>query len=207
MGGAKGDIDGDGKIDFVFGSRANANSLHNNAVLRLSYLGGSITDSSSYKLSIVDSLITKTGGDISLLNICNMDGDKENEIVYTSGYPRSYSLDTLVEIVVLDTKETKITGVEKTRELVPTDYYMNQNYPNPFNPTTTIKFGITKESDVDLRIYDMLGKEVSTLINNHKVKAGNYEISFDASRLSSGVYIYSLKTGAKVISRKMTLLK
>ncbi len=107
-------------------------------------------------------------------------------------------------------------GVKKNPEKqLPTEYSLSQNYPNPFNPSTTIKYSIplnvSRESSVvSLVVFDILGREVATLVNNQQ-KAGNYKVNFDASNLSSGVYFYRLKsgtsTGSVTKSRKMILLR
>ncbi|MEE9429811.1 MAG: T9SS type A sorting domain-containing protein [Melioribacteraceae bacterium] len=96
---------------------------------------------------------------------------------------------------------------------VPTDYQLYQNYPNPFNPTTTIKYSIpnvekhTKSfSNVTLKVYDVIGKEVATLVNQ-KQTAGNYEVSFDATELTSGVYFYKITTDEFNQVHKMLVLK
>ena len=86
------------------------------------------------------------------------------------------------------------------------DYSLEQNYPNPFNPTTTIKYSIKEKGYVELNIYDLLGSEIATLVNEEKLP-GNYNISFDASALSSGVYLYTIKSGSFVQTRKMLLMK
>ena len=83
---------------------------------------------------------------------------------------------------------------------------MLQNYPNPFNPSTTIKFQIPNSSFVNLKVYDVLGNEVATLVNEEK-PAGTYQLSFDASNLSSGIYFYKLQAGNIVETKKMILLK
>ncbi|MDP3149323.1 MAG: T9SS type A sorting domain-containing protein [Ignavibacteria bacterium] len=91
--------------------------------------------------------------------------------------------------------------------IVPVEFYVNQNYPNPFNPSTTISFGLPKESFVDLRVYNVLGQEVAVLISNQMRKAGNQQVRFDASGLASGTYIYRLKTDNQVVTKKMILMK
>ena len=96
-------------------------------------------------------------------------------------------------------------GVES--DVIPAKFFVDQNYPNPFNPTTTIKFGLPSQSVVDLRIYDILGREVTTLVKNQALKAGTYSYNFDASNLASGTYIYRLTTGNNVVTKKMLLLK
>ncbi len=92
-------------------------------------------------------------------------------------------------------------------KLIPDAFYVNQNYPNPFNPSTTISFGLSKESFVDLRVYNVLGQEVAVLIGNQIRKAGNQQVKFDASSLSSGTYIYRLKADNQIVTKKMILMK
>ncbi len=86
------------------------------------------------------------------------------------------------------------------------DYSLEQNYPNPFNPTTKINYSIKEKGNVELRIFDLLGSEIATLVSEEK-EPGNYEVYFDASNLSSGVYLYTLKAGSFVQTRKMLLMK
>ena len=89
---------------------------------------------------------------------------------------------------------------------IPTSYKLFQNYPNPFNPSTTINFDIPKSGNVDIKIFDLSGKEIKTLINEFK-NAGSYEVTFNAGSFASGVYFYSLKAGNFISARKMLLLK
>ena len=81
-----------------------------------------------------------------------------------------------------------------------------QNFPNPFNPSTTINYQIPKDGMVTIKIYDILGREIRTLVNEYK-PAGRYNITFNASNLASGVYIYQLKSGSFVASKKLVLMK
>lgn len=96
---------------------------------------------------------------------------------------------------------------------IPDNFVMSQNYPNPFNPTTTIEFSLPEDAIVTLKVYNMLGQEVATLINREELSYGPEYVSFDASSLSSGVYIYrltaeGLETGSKTaIMKKMVLMK
>ncbi len=85
-------------------------------------------------------------------------------------------------------------------------FSLDQNYPNPFNPTTNINFSLGVKSPVSLKVYDMLGREVATLVNE-ELTAGSHSVSFDASKLTSGVYVYSLKAGNFSVSKKLTLVK
>jgi len=91
------------------------------------------------------------------------------------------------------------------------EFAVKQNFPNPFNPSTTIKYSIAKNVNrelevVSLVVYDILGKEVATLVNKEQ-KAGNYEVMFNASNLSSGVYFYRLQSGSFVETKKLMLLR
>ncbi|MCB0729252.1 MAG: T9SS type A sorting domain-containing protein, partial [Ignavibacteriae bacterium] len=89
---------------------------------------------------------------------------------------------------------------------LPQSYSISQNYPNPFNPSTNLEFGISELGFVTLKIYDISGKEVETLVNEVK-PAGFYTVSFDASGLTSGVYFYSITSGDFSATKKMMLLK
>jgi hypothetical protein len=99
-------------------------------------------------------------------------------------------------------------GVEQEDELagLPREYTLSQNYPNPFNPRTKIVFSLPERSKVKLVIYDILGKQVAVLVDDVK-EAGYYRAEFDGSRVASGMYLYVLKAGDRVISRKMLLTK
>ena len=89
---------------------------------------------------------------------------------------------------------------------IPQDFSLSQNFPNPFNPSTTIQYSIPFTNMVTLKVFDVLGKEVANLVNEYK-NAGNYEVNFDASKLSSGTYFYQLKAGQFTETKKLVLLK
>ena len=103
---------------------------------------------------------------------------------------------------------------EKKHSIIPDNFNLFQNYPNPFNPSTAIEFSNPRTEFVTLKIYDLLGQEVATLVSD-KLKAGNYTFTWDAGFLASGVYYYQLKAGdpltgsgsGYVQSRKMILLQ
>lgn len=103
-------------------------------------------------------------------------------------------------------KITMPTVGVKNISTVASDYSLSQNYPNPFNPTTNIKFSIKKAGFVTLKVYDINGKEVSTLVNN-KMEIGSYEYTLNASNLSSGVYFYTIKANGYTETKKMMLIK
>ena len=99
-----------------------------------------------------------------------------------------------------------IVSVKKMENNLPSDVVLYNNYPNPFNPATTIKFEIPTASFVTIKVFDMLGKEIATLVNETK-SAGYYNVTFDASKLTSGVYIYTISTNNFTQSRKILLMK
>ncbi|MGB8316563.1 MAG: T9SS type A sorting domain-containing protein, partial [Ignavibacteriaceae bacterium] len=95
---------------------------------------------------------------------------------------------------------------EKDYNNLPDKFTLEQNYPNPFNPTTYLKFSIPKQLFINIKVYDVLGRNIATLVNNIK-PAGNYEIEFDGSNLSSGVYFYQIRAGEFIKTKKMLLTK
>ena len=99
-----------------------------------------------------------------------------------------------------------IINVEDENSSMPRNYSLSQNFPNPFNPNTTIKWQMPEASFVTLKIYDVLGREVITLANE-ELSAGEHEVTFNASQLSSGVYLYQLKAGSVIETKKMVLLR
>ena len=99
-----------------------------------------------------------------------------------------------------------ITGVTDQLPGIPTVYDLVQNFPNPFNPSTSIRFSIPEAGLVTLKVYSLLGEEVATIVNEFK-NAGNYSAQFDASSLTSGVYVYRISTGNYTASKKMMLMK
>jgi len=107
---------------------------------------------------------------------------------------------------VLKLTET-VTLIKSENNIVPSEFKLNQNYPNPYNPTTTISFSLPKSEFVSLKVYDILGKEVATIVNE-RLEAGTYNQLFEApSNFTSGVYFYKLIAGNYTDTKKMTLLK
>jgi predicted outer membrane repeat protein len=102
--------------------------------------------------------------------------------------------------------EDQIVGLNEIHQNIPLIYSLSQNYPNPFNPTTAIEFAIPKSEFVTLRVYNILGEEVATLVTK-RLTAGSYKYDWDASSLASGVYLYRIKAGDYVETRKMVLIK
>ncbi len=100
----------------------------------------------------------------------------------------------------------QITDVKKYNENIPFKFLLEQNYPNPFNPSTVIRFSILKTSKVTLTVYNILGQIIVTLVNQN-LQAGNHEVNFNGSNISSGVYFYRLNAGSFTSTKKMLLLK
>ena len=103
--------------------------------------------------------------------------------------------------------QSQLSPVVLVNNIIPLNYNVSQNFPNPFNPSTIIKYQIPQNSFVNLKVYNSLGQETATLVNG-MVNAGNYEVQFNASNLSSGVYYYIIKAGDNFVqTRKMILMK
>jgi len=110
------------------------------------------------------------------------------------------------EIIDAINSELLKQGNEVNTKIIPDGFALLQNYPNPFNPTTTIRYSIPNSEFVTLKVYDVLGNEVATLVNEEK-PAGSYEVEFKATELSSGIYFYKLQTNSFVETKKLVLLK
>ncbi len=106
---------------------------------------------------------------------------------------------------LIESDNTGTGAVENIAEL-PTEYSLSQNYPNPFNPSTVISFSMVENGFVNLKVYDISGKEILTLVNESK-NAGRYEVKFDGSRFASGVYFYKITAGNFSAVKRMFLIK
>ena len=98
-----------------------------------------------------------------------------------------------------------LSNIENEKPLI-TDYYLNQNYPNPFNPTTKIAYGLKNCGFVSIKVFDLTGRMVATLVDEEK-NSGNHSVDFNAFNLPSGIYIYSIQTNNYKMTRKMILVK
>lgn len=147
-------------------------------------------------------------------------GSESRVIVKSKSYPGQsylksgtnwidfYTIDSTGNFCIkgLFVDDTTTTGTQNTGSEIPENYSLSQNYPNPFNPSTTITFAIPENDFVTLRIYDVLGREVKTLISR-VMNAGTHKITFDASKLSSGMYYYKITTNNFTDTKKMILIR
>ncbi len=122
-----------------------------------------------------------------------------NETISITAESEGLKSSTLNEILITENEEGPEFGI-------PSDFKLDQNYPNPFNPSTLIRYQLPVNSLVSLKVFDLLGREVAMLVNGRK-SAGTHEVNFDASELSSGVYIYRLEAGSFIQTQRMTLIK
>ncbi|MCZ6703302.1 MAG: T9SS type A sorting domain-containing protein [Ignavibacteria bacterium] len=139
------------------------------------------------------------------INIIEADNESPRNIYCATNFGAIQLLDTFT-----------VTGVNEVNNLIPEEFHLYQNYPNPFNPTTGIQYAVSNRQFVSLKVYDVLGSQVVTLLNEEQ-PAGSYEIEFsaiggsasggDASALSSGIYFYRLQAGSFVETKKMILLR
>jgi len=109
-------------------------------------------------------------------------------------------------IILKTTSGGEPIGIEPISFEIPKEYLLSQNYPNPFNPITNIGFQIADFGFVSLKVYDVTGREVATVVSE-KLAVGKYEINWNASGLGSGVYLYQLQTGKYTQTRKLILLR
>jgi hypothetical protein len=120
------------------------------------------------------------------------------------GNPRPFPTGTMPDMGAYESQYP--VRVEEQNSNLPISYALYQNYPNPFNSSTVIKYSIPKEGLVTLKIYNAIGEEVTTIVNEVK-QPGNYEVTFSTDKLTSGVYFYRLQAGNFVETKKMILLK
>jgi hypothetical protein len=123
-----------------------------------------------------------------------------------NGVSPVYSYGGQISPLVWKRSVSEIISVRNISSEIPESYSLMQNYPNPFNPTTVIKWSLKEAAFVTLKIYDVMGREVGTYVNE-KLNIGIYETTFDGSDLSSGVYYYKLQAGNFTDTKKMMLIK
>lgn len=192
-----GDIDGNGLMDFLYIVNT-GNGL--DRVMRLEYKGaGDLGDANSYNLT---TLYQDTTGvtDLRTIAIADVDSDHRWDILITS-----VNVTDSTEGAVTIIENDQVTSV-RTLSPAPHSFSLAQNYPNPFNPQTSIEFDLQKDARVELTVFDLTGREVAKLIDG-KVASGKHRVTFAASGLPSGVYIYELRTDGNKANRKMVLVR
>jgi len=127
----------------------------------------------------------------------------ENELTIVGRFDRAGE-NVSNNIASLNLSGMTTSNEEELREAV--QFKLNQNYPNPFNPSTTISFELLESGSVSLKVFNILGQEVASLANG-KLGTGTHTISFDATNLPSGVYIYQLTSSSASLTKKMLLIK
>jgi len=208
------DIDGDGLGDVVCGT--NGTTSKPGLIYAFNHMGQVLPD---FPLSPGNPIINSFETHPTLVDI---DGDGDTEIFagrtdkYVYGWDTQGVFDSTNAWTTFKGNAARTGGQLVSPYLVsirddmssniPTQFELRQNYPNPFNPTTTINYQIIKNDFVSIKVYDVLGNEVATLVDEEK-PAGNYEIIFNTSELSSGTYFYKLQAGSFFETKKMLLLK
>ena len=137
----------------------------------------------------------------------NQKEDRAKRNIFESGMlNRSEREKRRMEDMILTTRSIRNEMGKNENTGVPLEYKLEQNYPNPFNPVTNLEFGISNLGFVTLKVYDVLGKEVATLVNEIR-QPGNYTIEFNGSGLASGIYFYKLEWGEFKAIKRMMLIK
>jgi hypothetical protein len=184
-------------------------------------LYGSITDYQTlapfnYTLQILDSAQSTVIYTISNVDLSGLSG--QSAVLLGSGFIDPAANQNGASIVLMaalaDGKVRvfdQVTGIDDNQNAIPTEFALDQNYPNPFNPTTSIKYALKENTKVILKIYNLLGQEVRTLVNGNQ-EAGYKKVAWDGmnnkgTRVASGIYIYRIKAGDFVKARKMILMK
>jgi hypothetical protein len=150
--------------------------------------------------------VTRDAPDITVAHTLALDIGKIYQYIYESyGWGIEW-ISNLVYAKINGVKYGNIVNSQNDIKNKLTGFSLHQNYPNPFNPSTTIQYQIPELSFVTIEVYDVLGTEIATLLNEEK-PAGNYEVEFDGSGLPSGIYFYRLQAGSFIETKKMILMK
>ena len=157
-------------------------------------------------LASIEIPANQTSGSDAIATVNDDDTDDETFTVALGALPGDIAAGTPASVALRITDNTSMPSIESLEDEIPTTFALEQNYPNPFNPSTTIEFALDKTQHVTLSVYDLLGQEVRTLVDSVQ-PAARYSVSFDASGLASGTYLYMLSTEKQVAVKTMALLK
>ncbi|MDH4068920.1 MAG: T9SS type A sorting domain-containing protein, partial [Ignavibacteria bacterium] len=226
---AAGDVNGDGHVDVV-----SANSFANNAAVILGDGMGGMLPAVTYPTGnfclAIDLGDIDGDGDLDMMTSNYSSGTwtiYENDGTGVFINPRTVDATSAGSCATLHDRDNDgdldITGIDEVSDQIfifendaatsvavsddlPGEFRLEQNYPNPFNPSTAIRFRLSAEGHVSLKVFDLLGREISTLVSE-RLGAGSYEVTFDAGDLPSGVYYYRLKQGESERTKKLLLAK
>jgi hypothetical protein len=175
-----------------------------NYVFDFIYLGNKYVDSVLYGDSVATAVAGSNSGSVYLQKYWDLCGNQTILLMKNA----SKSIADLIYTAWIDagSPDPNTPTSVSDNQIPPLSYNLSQNYPNPFNPATSIKFSIAEKGNVTLNVFDVNGRKVAELFNGQK-ESGNYIINFDASKLSSGVYFYQLRSAGFFQSRKMILMK
>ena len=194
------DINNDGYNDFILGYSSYRNSDSLMVGGAFVYFGGETIDT-VFAIKLEGE--NKWGEFSKIMSATDINGDGCDELfILAPGYPDYENPQGKVYIY----SYKNLTDVKDNEENLLIDFKLHQNFPNPFNPSTSIQYAISSRQIVTLKVFDILGKEITTLVNEEK-STGNYKNEFNASRLPSGIYFYQLRAGDFVQTKKMILLK
>ncbi len=204
--GYAGDINNDGFSDLILGATGHKNAEGVMVGGAYIYLGGSNPDTTADYFLEGETKWSTFGFNCGTLGDINGDGYDEFYIIAPNYPDTTYGNDNVLGKIYVYSMKKFLVGINEDIEQAPQNYKLEQNYPNPFNPTTTINYFLKENGFVQLQIYDVLGKEIATLVNEEK-KQGSYSVKFNGNNLPSGVYFYTFRVNNFVQSRKMILLR
>ena len=171
------------------------------------YVFNMIYDNYVYKDSVLkaDSIATVIAGNTNDDTYYNMLWELTKSFTIRLFKSASYKLTCLIYTAWINSGNSVTGGIDNNRSQA-TEYKLLQNYPNPFNPSTTIRYSIPTTSLISLKVYDILGRELATLVNEEK-PAGTYKLTWNAANIPSGIYFYKLQAGNYIQTKKMILMK
>jgi Secretion system C-terminal sorting domain len=158
-----------------------------------------------------ESISSNSNGDVNSNYIDSINISSKSVIYFNEANPYKIEIDTNGDNIIdttINTYDELITGINNYTNTaqIPKNFELFQNYPNPFNPNTTIQYSIPQQSFVTLKMYDLTGRLIKTLVNKEE-SSGYYHVQFNAENLASGIYFYRLKTNNFVETKKLILLK